>query len=86
MQGKVPELLDIAREPQSVLDEYGPDVRKPGSFAANCLLARRLAERSGRSVETIRAALRQHDVENPAAAIFPVLGGPVKQLIGLGRP
>ena len=40
-------------------------------------IARRLAERSGRSVETIRAALRQHDLDNPETAIFPVLGGPL---------
>lgn len=40
-------------------------------------IARTLAERSGRSVETIRAALRQHDVENPQEAIFPTVGGPL---------
>jgi RNA polymerase primary sigma factor/RNA polymerase sigma factor len=42
-------------------------------------IARRLAERTGRSVETIRAALRQHDAQNPAAALFPVLGGPLTE-------
>ncbi len=45
--------------------------------AAQAEIARRLAERSGRSVETIRAALRQHDVENPEEAIFPAIGGPL---------
>ncbi len=45
MQTSVPELVDIANEPQSVLDLYGPEVKEPGSFAYNCLLARRLAER-----------------------------------------
>lgn len=45
MQSSVPEAADLSQEPQSVLDTYGPDVTKPGTFAANCLLARRLAER-----------------------------------------
>jgi len=45
MQTSVPDLLDIESESQSVLDMYGPDVRRPGSYAANCLLARRLAYR-----------------------------------------
>jgi hypothetical protein len=45
MQTSVPELTDISREPQSVLDLYGPEAKEPGTFAYNCLLARRLAER-----------------------------------------
>jgi hypothetical protein len=45
MQTSVPELTDISGEPQHVLDLYGPEVKEPGSFAFNCLLARRLAER-----------------------------------------
>ena len=45
MQTSVPELTDISDESQSTLDMYGPEVKKPGTFAANCLLARRLAER-----------------------------------------
>ncbi len=48
MQSSVPELADISREPKSVLDLYGPEVTQPGTFAANCLLARRLAERGVR--------------------------------------
>src|SRR5260370_35909595 len=48
MQASVPELTDLAKEPKRVLDLYGPDARKPGTFAANCLLARRLAERGVR--------------------------------------
>ncbi|MBM3965961.1 MAG: DUF1501 domain-containing protein [Planctomycetes bacterium] len=51
MQVSVPELLDISNEPQHILDMYGPDVKKPGSYAANCLLARRLAERDVRFVQ-----------------------------------
>lgn len=45
MQTSVPELIDISGEPQHVLDMYGPDVKDPGTYAYNCLLARRLAER-----------------------------------------
>jgi hypothetical protein len=51
MQTSVPELTDLSKEPQSALDLYGPDVRKPGTFAANCLLARRLAERGVRFIQ-----------------------------------
>ena len=45
MQTSVPELADVSGEPQHVLDLYGPQVKEPGTFAYNCLLARRLAER-----------------------------------------
>jgi hypothetical protein len=45
MQTSVPELTDISREPKDVLEMYGPEVTDPGTFAYNCLLARRLAER-----------------------------------------
>jgi hypothetical protein len=45
MQTSVPDLVDVKNEPQHVLDLYGPEVSQPGSFAYNCLLARRLAER-----------------------------------------
>jgi hypothetical protein len=48
MQTSVPEVADISNEPEHVLNLYGPDVRKPGTFARNCLLARRLAERDVR--------------------------------------
>src|SRR4030095_16759974 len=48
MQTSVPELADISGEPKSVLDLYGPEVTQPGTFTANCLLARRLAERGVR--------------------------------------
>ncbi len=51
MQTSVPEVTDISGEPESVLQMYGPDVKKPGSFAANCLLARRLVERGVRFVQ-----------------------------------
>ncbi len=45
MQTAVPDLVDISKEPQDVLDMYGPEVKQPGTYAYNCLLARRLAER-----------------------------------------
>src|SRR3569623_2126087 len=48
MQTSVPELTDISNEPQHVLDLYGPEAKDPGSFAYNCLLARRMAERGVR--------------------------------------
>jgi Protein of unknown function (DUF1501) len=51
MQTSVPEATDLSSEPKSVLDTYGPDVTKPGTFAANCLLARRLAERGVRFIQ-----------------------------------
>ena len=51
MQTSVPDLTDISKEPQSVLDSYGPDIKRPGSYAANCLLARRLAERDVRFIQ-----------------------------------
>ncbi|AMV30571.1 hypothetical protein VN12_00545 [Pirellula sp. SH-Sr6A] len=51
MQSSVPEVADLSKEPASVLEMYGPDVQKPGSFAANCLLARRLAQRDVRFIQ-----------------------------------
>ena len=50
MQTSVPELTDISDESEKTLEMYGEEVKKPGTFAANCLLARRLAERGVRSV------------------------------------
>jgi Protein of unknown function (DUF1501) len=48
MQTSVPELVDVSKEPKHILDLYGPDVHKPGTFAASCLLARRMVERGVR--------------------------------------
>jgi hypothetical protein len=61
MQSSVPALTDLSGEPKHVLDLYGPDVHRPGSFAANCLLARRLAERGVRYVQLIHAGWDQHN-------------------------
>ena len=60
MQTSVPDLLDVSKEPQSVLDMYGPDVKRPGSYAANCLLARRLAERDVRFVQLFHMGWDHH--------------------------
>ena len=51
MQASVPEVTDLSAEPAHVLDRYGPDARDPGTFAANCVLARRLAERGVRFIQ-----------------------------------
>jgi hypothetical protein len=51
MQSSVPELSDISKEPPHTFELYGDDARKPGTFAANCLLARRLAERGVRFIQ-----------------------------------
>lgn len=60
MQTSVPDLTDISREPKGILDLYGPDVQKPGTFAASCLLARRLAERDVRFVQIFHRGWDQH--------------------------
>jgi hypothetical protein len=61
MQTSVPELTDLSNEPQHILDLYGPDVRRPGSFARNCLLARRLAERGVQFIQLMHAGWDQHN-------------------------
>ncbi len=61
MQTSVPELTDMSDEPDSVFEMYGPDARKPGTFAANCLLARRLAERDVRFVQIFIRGWDQHN-------------------------
>lgn len=60
MQSSVPELSDVSGEPERILDLYGPDVRKPGSFARNCLLARRLAERDVRFIQLFHMGWDHH--------------------------
>jgi hypothetical protein len=51
MQTSVPELMDLSKEPEHIFELYGPESRKPGTFAANCLMARRLAERGVRFIQ-----------------------------------
>jgi hypothetical protein len=60
MQTSVPELADTSDEPEHIFKLYGPDARKPGSFTANCLLARRLAERGVRFVQLFHRGWDQH--------------------------
>ncbi|MGH7946731.1 MAG: DUF1501 domain-containing protein [Opitutaceae bacterium] len=81
MQRSVPELMELAGEPAHVLESYGPDVQQPGSFARNCLLARRLAERGVRFIQLYHrdwdhhGGLHEHlplmakDVDQPSAAL-----------------
>jgi hypothetical protein len=61
MQTSVPELVDLGNEPEHVRRMYGPDVEKPGSFARNCLLARRLAERGVPFIQVFIRGWDQHD-------------------------
>ncbi len=60
MQTAVPEATDLSSEPDSVLDLYGADARKPGSFAANCILARRLAERDVKFIQLYHPGWDHH--------------------------
>jgi hypothetical protein len=81
MQASVPELTDISKEPASVLNMYGPNVREPGTFAYHCLMARRLIERGVRFVQLMHAGWDQHnslttelynqcrDTDQPSAAL-----------------
>jgi len=61
MQSSVPELADLSKEPKEVLDLYGPQVREQGTFAYNCLMARRLVERGVRFVQLMHAGWDQHN-------------------------
>ena len=82
MQMSVPELTDFSDEPQHILDMYGPDVHRKGSFAYNCLMARRLSERGVRFVQCMHAGWDQHrnlnyqlkvqckDTDAPSAALI----------------
>ncbi len=81
MQSSVPEAADLSKEPKEVLESYGPDVSKPGTFAANCLLARRLAERGVRFIQLYHQDWDHHgglpggipalckETDQPAAAL-----------------
>jgi len=60
MQTSVPEALDLSDEPDHVFEMYGEDARKPGTYAANCLLARRLAERDVKFTQLYHLGWDQH--------------------------
>jgi len=61
MQTSVPETMDLSKEPAYIFDMYGPDSRIPGTYAANCLLARRLAERDVRFIQLYHQGWDQHN-------------------------
>ena len=85
MQSSVPELADLSKEPASVFERYGPESLKPGSYAANCLLARRLAERGVPFIQLYHRGWDQHsdlpehirtqcyDTDQPSAALVEEL-------------
>ncbi len=60
MQTSVPELTDLSKESDKVIESYGPDARKPGTFAYNCVLARRLSERGVRFIQLFHRGWDQH--------------------------
>ncbi len=82
MQSSVPELTDLSKESDKTMERYGPDARKPGTFAANCILARRLAERGVRFIQLFHRGWDQHgglpkniakqaqDTDQPSAALI----------------
>ncbi len=81
MQSSVPDLMDVEKEPDHIFDLYGPESRNKGSFAANCILARRMAEQGVRFVQLFHRGWDQHgnlpkdlrknceSVDQPAAAL-----------------
>ena len=82
MQSSVPELTDLSKEPASTFELYGPDARTPGTYAANCILARRLAERGVRFIQLYHMGWDHHegvprqlppqcaDTDQPSAALL----------------
>ncbi len=82
MQTSIPETMDLSQEPDYVFDMYGPESRIPGTYAANCLLARRLAERDVRFIQLYHQGWDQHDhlpdhlakqcrdIDQPSAALI----------------
>ncbi len=60
MQASVPELTDLSKEPEHTYELYGPESRRPGTYAANCLMARRLAERGVRFIQVYHRAWDHH--------------------------
>lgn len=82
MQAEVPGLMDISGEPEHIKESYGPQLDQPGSFARNCLLARRMAEKGVRYIQLFHRGWDQHgslpskirqqceDIDQPAAALI----------------
>src|SRR5215467_419918 len=82
MQSSTPELTDLSKESEKTFERYGPDARAPGTFAFNCILARRLAERGVRFIQLFHRGWDQHgalprnirkqaeDTDQPSAALI----------------
>ncbi len=82
MQASVPDLTDLGDEPDHVFEMYGPESRRPGSYAANCILARRMAERGVRFIQLFHPDWDHHsrlqswctarcrDTDQPSAALI----------------
>ena len=82
MQTSVPDVMDISQEPESIFELYGPEAKNPGTFAANCILARRLAERDVRFIQLYHPGWDHHgnlpkgirkqskDVDQPCYALL----------------
>jgi uncharacterized protein (DUF1501 family) len=85
MQSAVPNLADLSKEPADIYERYGPESKKPGTYAANCILARRLAERGVRFIQLYHRGWDQHnnlpsgiksqchDTDQPTAALLAEL-------------
>jgi len=82
MQTSVPGLMDLSEESEATMEMYGPNAKMPGTFAANCLLARRLAERGVRFIQLFHKGWDMHDnlpngmrgqtsdIDQPSAALI----------------
>ncbi len=82
MQAAVPDLVDVTNERRSVLERDGPEVHRAGSFAASCLLARRLAERGVRFVQVFLRGWDLHtEVPKPIAALCREIDQPCHALL-----
>jgi len=85
MQMSVPELTDFSTEPEEVFELYGEDARTPGTYAANCLMARRLAERDVRFIQLYHRGWDQHgnlpaEIREQARATDQAQAGLIKDL------
>ena len=85
MQASVPELTDISKEPAHIMEMYGKDASRPGSYAANCLLARRLAERGVQFIQLYHRGWDQHgnlpkDITNQCRDVDQASAALVKDL------
>ena len=89
MQTSVPEVTDLSKEPAEVFELYGPDSRRPGTFAANCLLARRLAQKGVRFIQLYHQGWDQHgnlksDIQNQCKETDQPTSALIKDLKRLG--